>query len=174
MVDLEALRELAWSGIPAELRPACWQLLLGYLPPNRERRCAGLGIQGFRVQGAPACRRSAACFGTCGRRAGSCCWASCRPTASAGAPGLAVRVLGFRGHLRPACWQLLLGHLPPNRERRCARRPPHACVAQPELAPVASVVAAAAGLHAAQCERRCGGLPPHTGASQERDAMAAT
>lgn len=42
VVDLEALRELAWSGIPAELRPVCWQLLLGYLPPNRERRCAGL------------------------------------------------------------------------------------------------------------------------------------
>ena len=38
VVDLEALRELAWSGIPAELRPVCWQLLLGYLPPNRERR----------------------------------------------------------------------------------------------------------------------------------------
>ena len=70
MVDLEALRELAWSGIPAELRPACWQLLLGYLPPNRERRCAGL--------------------------------------------------------------------------------PPCACVAQPELATAASVVAAAAGIHAAQ------------------------
>jgi len=42
VVDLEALRELAWSGIPAELRPGCWQLLLGYLPPNRERRCARL------------------------------------------------------------------------------------------------------------------------------------
>lgn len=38
MVDLDALRELAWSGIPADLRPVCWQLLLGYLPPNRERR----------------------------------------------------------------------------------------------------------------------------------------
>ncbi|KAK9804775.1 hypothetical protein WJX72_004752 [[Myrmecia] bisecta] len=38
VVDLDALRELAWSGIPADLRPVCWQLLLGYLPPNRERR----------------------------------------------------------------------------------------------------------------------------------------
>lgn len=38
VVDLEALRELAWSGIPAGLRPTCWRLLLGYLPPNRERR----------------------------------------------------------------------------------------------------------------------------------------
>lgn len=39
VVDLDALRELAWSGVPAGLRPVCWQLLLGYLPPNRERRC---------------------------------------------------------------------------------------------------------------------------------------
>ena len=38
VVDLDALRELAWSGVPSDLRPACWQLLLGYLPPNRERR----------------------------------------------------------------------------------------------------------------------------------------
>ncbi|PSC74343.1 GTPase-activating gyp1 [Micractinium conductrix] len=38
VVDLEALRELTWSGIPVALRPTCWRLLLGYLPPNRERR----------------------------------------------------------------------------------------------------------------------------------------
>jgi hypothetical protein len=38
VVDIEALRELAWSGIPQHLRPLCWRLLLGYLPPNRERR----------------------------------------------------------------------------------------------------------------------------------------
>jgi hypothetical protein len=38
VVDLEALRELSWSGIPPSLRPTCWRLLLGYLPPNRERR----------------------------------------------------------------------------------------------------------------------------------------
>eukprot|EP00891_Asterochloris_glomerata_P001979 jgi/Astpho2/1979/e_gw1.00038.107.1_t len=38
VVDLDLLRELAWSGIPADLRPTCWQLLLGYAPPNRERR----------------------------------------------------------------------------------------------------------------------------------------
>jgi hypothetical protein len=37
-VDLEKLRELAWSGIPPQLRPMCWRLLLGYLPPNSERR----------------------------------------------------------------------------------------------------------------------------------------
>lgn len=40
VVDLDALRELAWSGVPSDLRPTCWQLLLGYLPPNRERRCS--------------------------------------------------------------------------------------------------------------------------------------
>ena len=39
-VDLDALRELAWSGIPSELRPCVWQLLLGYLPPNVSRRWA--------------------------------------------------------------------------------------------------------------------------------------
>jgi len=38
VVDLDALRELAWSGIPGNLRPVCWRLLLGYLPPNRDRR----------------------------------------------------------------------------------------------------------------------------------------
>lgn len=34
-IDLDALRELSWSGIPQELRPTCWKLLLGYLPPNK-------------------------------------------------------------------------------------------------------------------------------------------
>ncbi len=41
-VDLDLLRELAWSGTPGDLRPLCWQLLLGYLPPNRDRRSATL------------------------------------------------------------------------------------------------------------------------------------
>ena len=38
IVNLDALRELAWSGIPARLRPLCWRLLLGYVPPNRDLR----------------------------------------------------------------------------------------------------------------------------------------
>lgn len=38
VVDLNALRELAWSGIPPSLRPLCWRLLLGYVPPNRDLR----------------------------------------------------------------------------------------------------------------------------------------
>eukprot|EP00898_Chlorokybus_atmophyticus_P008031 jgi/Chlat1/8229/Chrsp77S00619 len=42
-VDLDALRELAWSGIPAELRPCCWRLLLGYQPVHGERAESVLG-----------------------------------------------------------------------------------------------------------------------------------
>ncbi|KAG9288030.1 hypothetical protein G9A89_017625 [Geosiphon pyriformis] len=41
-VDLAALKELSWSGIPKELRPMAWQLLLGYLPCNSDRRVATL------------------------------------------------------------------------------------------------------------------------------------
>ncbi|RUS22645.1 rab-GTPase-TBC domain-containing protein, partial [Endogone sp. FLAS-F59071] len=41
-VDLVALRKLSWSGIPEELRPMAWQLLLGYLPCNSDRRVATL------------------------------------------------------------------------------------------------------------------------------------
>lgn len=44
---MDALREVAWSGIPAELRPVTWQLLLGYLPPNRERRCGAAPWHGM-------------------------------------------------------------------------------------------------------------------------------
>eukprot|EP00887_Chlorella_sp_A99_P006931 scaffold2.g6931.t1 len=43
IVDLEALRELAWSGVPPGMRALCWRLLLGYLPPSRERRSQVLG-----------------------------------------------------------------------------------------------------------------------------------
>ncbi|KAF6259561.1 rab-GTPase-TBC domain-containing protein [Scenedesmus sp. NREL 46B-D3] len=42
LVDLDALRELSWSGIPQELRPVCWRLLLGYLPPNKSRQASVL------------------------------------------------------------------------------------------------------------------------------------
>ncbi|KAL5703402.1 hypothetical protein ACHQM5_028499 [Ranunculus cassubicifolius] len=35
---LETLRELAWSGVPSYLRPTIWRLLLGYAPPNSDRR----------------------------------------------------------------------------------------------------------------------------------------
>ncbi|GAB5585570.1 GTPase-activating protein [Umbelopsis nana] len=41
-IDLAALRELSWSGIPADFRPMAWQILLGYLPCNSDRRIATL------------------------------------------------------------------------------------------------------------------------------------
>nr|AKF43329.1 Ypt/Rab-GAP domain of gyp1p superfamily protein [Francoa sonchifolia] len=37
-VILERLRDLAWSGVPAYMRPNIWRLLLGYAPPNSDRR----------------------------------------------------------------------------------------------------------------------------------------
>ncbi|XP_078440914.1 ypt/Rab-GAP domain of gyp1p superfamily protein [Wolffia australiana] len=37
-VVLENLRELSWSGIPPYMRPIVWRLLLGYAPPNSDRR----------------------------------------------------------------------------------------------------------------------------------------
>lgn len=41
-VILEKLRELAWSGVPHYMRPDVWRLLLGYAPPNSDRREAVL------------------------------------------------------------------------------------------------------------------------------------
>ena len=45
VVDVEGLRALAWSGVPACYRVATWQTLLGYLPPNRERAPASLAAK---------------------------------------------------------------------------------------------------------------------------------
>ncbi|KAG0237952.1 GTPase-activating protein [Actinomortierella wolfii] len=42
VVDLDALRKLSWSGVPAALRPIVWQLLVGYLPSNADRRSMAL------------------------------------------------------------------------------------------------------------------------------------
>lgn len=42
-VDLEKLKKMAWNGIPSELRPISWQLLVGYLPTNSDRRVSQLG-----------------------------------------------------------------------------------------------------------------------------------
>ncbi|BCS30302.1 GTPase-activating protein GYP1 [Aspergillus puulaauensis] len=42
IVPLTDLRNLAWSGVPDEVRAMTWQLLLGYLPTNSERRIATL------------------------------------------------------------------------------------------------------------------------------------
>ncbi|KAE8145412.1 RabGAP/TBC [Aspergillus avenaceus] len=41
-VPLAELRNLAWSGVPDEVRAMTWQLLLGYLPTNSERRISTL------------------------------------------------------------------------------------------------------------------------------------
>ncbi|SDA01480.1 BZ3500_MvSof-1268-A1-R1_Chr10-1g02708 [Microbotryum saponariae] len=41
-VDLAALRTLAWAGIPNELRPMAWQLLMGYMPAPSARRVSTL------------------------------------------------------------------------------------------------------------------------------------
>ncbi|KAG0134071.1 rab-GTPase-TBC domain-containing protein [Tuber indicum] len=41
-VDLNELREISWNGIPDELRPMAWQMLLGYLPANSDRRVSTL------------------------------------------------------------------------------------------------------------------------------------
>ncbi|EEB07572.1 GTPase-activating protein gyp1 [Schizosaccharomyces japonicus yFS275] len=38
IVDLNALRKLAWNGIPVQLRGKVWKLLLGYMPSNAVRR----------------------------------------------------------------------------------------------------------------------------------------
>lgn len=37
-VDLARLRKLAWQGVPEQLRSVVWQLLMGYLPTNSDRR----------------------------------------------------------------------------------------------------------------------------------------
>ncbi|CAJ1933371.1 unnamed protein product [Sphenostylis stenocarpa] len=37
VVILDKLRELAWSGVPDNMRPKVWRLLLGYAPPNSDR-----------------------------------------------------------------------------------------------------------------------------------------
>lgn len=37
-VDLKALKKQSWNGIPHDLRPEVWQVLLGYMPANLERR----------------------------------------------------------------------------------------------------------------------------------------
>lgn len=41
-IPLAELRDLAWSGVPNEVRAMTWQLLLGYLPTNSERRVSTL------------------------------------------------------------------------------------------------------------------------------------
>jgi len=37
-VDIAALKKLSWNGVPQEVRPITWKILMGYLPTNNERR----------------------------------------------------------------------------------------------------------------------------------------
>jgi hypothetical protein len=37
-IDIEALKKLSWSGIPEEIRPVVWKLLMGIIPANQDRR----------------------------------------------------------------------------------------------------------------------------------------
>jgi hypothetical protein len=37
-VDLSTLRKLSWNGVPEQFRTEVWQMLLGYMPVNKERR----------------------------------------------------------------------------------------------------------------------------------------
>ncbi|CAD6888336.1 unnamed protein product [Tilletia controversa] len=41
-VNLDELRKAAWKGVPDELRPMIWMLLLGYLPPQPSARATTL------------------------------------------------------------------------------------------------------------------------------------
>ena len=41
-IDMDALREVSWNGIPHQHRAQAWQHLLGYLPLNADRRAATL------------------------------------------------------------------------------------------------------------------------------------
>ena len=38
VIPLTSLKKLAWNGIPDELRPMVWQILLGYLPCDASSR----------------------------------------------------------------------------------------------------------------------------------------
>ncbi|XP_039751798.1 TBC1 domain family member 22B isoform X2 [Pararge aegeria] len=42
VLDLDELKQLSWSGIPAKARAVTWRLLAGYLPANAERRAETL------------------------------------------------------------------------------------------------------------------------------------
>lgn len=44
-VNIQELRKLSWNGIPVQLRPLVWQLLLGYLPTNKSRQQSTLRIK---------------------------------------------------------------------------------------------------------------------------------
>ncbi|KAI9340401.1 RabGAP/TBC [Zopfochytrium polystomum] len=38
IIDMEELKKLSWKGVPDEIRPTVWKLLMGYLPTNSNYR----------------------------------------------------------------------------------------------------------------------------------------
>ena len=50
IVDVESLRDLAWSGVPCCFRISAWQTLLGYLPSNKERQASSLAKKKLEYQ----------------------------------------------------------------------------------------------------------------------------
>lgn len=51
LVSIDALRRLAWRGVPAALRPLVWKLLLGIVPLSRARRAEVLASKRAEYRG---------------------------------------------------------------------------------------------------------------------------
>jgi len=45
IVDLAQLRQACWGGVPMDMRPMCWQLLLGLLPPDSAKWATTAGAR---------------------------------------------------------------------------------------------------------------------------------
>ena len=45
VVPIASLKKLAWNGIPDDLRPMVWQILLGYLPCEASTRASTLAMK---------------------------------------------------------------------------------------------------------------------------------
>lgn len=45
VVPIASLKKLAWNGIPDDLRPMVWQILLGYLPCEASARASTLAMK---------------------------------------------------------------------------------------------------------------------------------
>ncbi|EXJ54480.1 hypothetical protein A1O7_09820 [Cladophialophora yegresii CBS 114405] len=89
-VSLPDLRAAAWSGVPEEVRAITWQLLLGHVPTNSERRVATLERKRKEYLDAVS-------------QAFSTGHASSRSASSTGLPGLASQP-GRRRGLDEAIW----------------------------------------------------------------------
>ncbi|KAJ1544236.1 GTPase-activating protein, partial [Cladochytrium tenue] len=45
IIDIEELKKLSWKGVPDEVRPTVWKILMGYLPTNSNYRSETLQIK---------------------------------------------------------------------------------------------------------------------------------